>query len=73
MDVKEKFLELLGAAQGDAGVSNETLQRKFPGESYAALLPVINELLAENRLELLKEEGKQDLTYRLRDKAQAES
>ncbi|KAH8068133.1 hypothetical protein JL721_7083 [Aureococcus anophagefferens] len=68
----EKFLELLGAAQGDAGVSNETLQRKFPGESYAALLPVINELLAENRLELLKEEGKQDLTYRLRDKAQAE-
>ncbi|KAH8049524.1 hypothetical protein JL722_11818 [Aureococcus anophagefferens] len=64
MDVKEKFLELLGAAQGDAGVSNETLQRKFPGESYAALLPVINELLAENRLELLKEEGKQDLTYR---------
>ncbi|KAH8091266.1 hypothetical protein JL720_6157 [Aureococcus anophagefferens] len=72
MDVKEKFLELLGAAQGDAGVSNETLQRKFPGESYAALLPVINELLAENRLELLKEEGKQDLTYRLRDKAQAE-
>ncbi|KAH8048142.1 hypothetical protein JL721_12006 [Aureococcus anophagefferens] len=45
---------------------------QVPGESYAALLPVINELLAENRLELLKEEGKQDLTYRLRDKAQAE-
>ena len=73
-EVKASFIELLrsDAQKGGTGVSNGTLQANFPGAKYASLLPVINDMLKENRLELFKEEGKQELTYKLRDEEQAE-
>ena len=72
--VKAQFIELLqkDAANNGSGVSTQTLKEAFPGDDYARCAGAINELLQENRLELLKEAGSADLTYRLRAAEAAE-
>jgi len=73
-DVKEKLIELLSAdaEKEGGGVSTQTLQATFLGDDYMKCAMAINDLLGENRLELLKEEGGSDLTYRLRGSAAVE-
>ena len=67
-DVRERFTRLLEDSQPD-GVTSQMLNQNFKGDAFSALVPVINEMLGENRLEMFRLEGGRDVVYKLRGEA----
>jgi len=69
-DVRERFTRLLEDSQPD-GVTSQMLNQNFKGDAFSALVPVINEMLGENRLEMFRLEGGRDVVYKLRGEEEA--
>ena len=47
--VKDAFMEML--EESELGVPSDSLKDAFPGDDYAKLVVIINELLSKNLLE----------------------
>lgn len=63
-NLKEQFVALFSEPQYLHGISGSSLKERF-GENYTKLVPIINELTAESRLNMAQVGGDSELFYTL--------
>jgi len=73
-NLRERLLDLLraDADDGNSGVSSDVIKEHVAEDEFAHVPTVLNDLMAENRVEVFEMEGQRGTLYKLRDEKDTE-